>query len=114
MAPTEGTTINIGEAVRGGLRLTAEEAVALVHEACVKLDAGIVKTLPNSIDQLSVGAEGLVVVLPTGEPKELHTAVAGLLEELLGTLRDGRIGAAGAPLASGASATGTRGDDDGS
>jgi len=89
MAPTEGTAINIGEAVRGGLRLTAEEAVALVHEACVKLDAGIVKMLPNSMDQLSVGAEGLVVVLPTGEPKELHTAVAGLLEELLGTLIEG-------------------------
>ena len=88
MPPTEEATINIGEAVRDGLRLTAGEAVALVHEACVKLDAGIVKMLPDSIDQLSVGAEGLVVVGATAEPKELHTVVAGLLEELLATLGD--------------------------
>jgi Tol biopolymer transport system component len=88
MAPKRGAVINIGKAVREGLRLKAREAVALVYDACAQLDTGVDARLPTSMDELSVSNTGFVVLPRTGEPEAVQTAVAGLLEALLGTVTD--------------------------
>lgn len=85
---SRSAAINIGMAVRGGLRLRAREAVALAYEACAQLDTGTVARLPTSMDELSVSTGGLVVHPRNGEPQVAQAAVAGLLEALLGAVTD--------------------------
>ena len=88
MAPNRGVVINIGEAVRAGLRLRAREAVALVYEACALVDAGVAVSLPTSLDGLSLTTKGVNIVGRNLHTQDLQTAVAGLLEALLGAVTD--------------------------
>ena len=88
MSANQSTTVNIGEALRGGLRITAGEAVALVHEACAQLDAGTLTTLPTSVDELSLRSGGLAILPSPREHQALHLSVAAVLDELLGMLID--------------------------
>jgi Tol biopolymer transport system component len=81
-------TINIGKAVRDGLRLKTIDVVALVHDVCLQLDADGAKKLPASIDELSINDAGSVV-MPSGRPMPtLRTAVATLLDALIAAVSD--------------------------
>ena len=88
MATREVAAVNIGKVVRDGLQLKSQEAVALVYEACARLETGVVGRLPASIDELSVTNAGVVKLPSGGEPQLIHTAAAGLLESLLGAVNE--------------------------
>ena len=80
---------NIGDAVRKGLRLKPEEAVALVHEAAVQLDMGVAKALPTSADALRFNESGALEISGASEERQpARAAVATLLDVLLRAVTD--------------------------
>ena len=88
MATTETGVINIGAAVRDGLRLKTTDVVALLFDVCTQLEVDGAKKLPTSVDELSINDAGSVV-MPSGRPSPtLRTAVATLLDALLSALSD--------------------------
>ncbi len=82
MTPDEGSAINVGAAIREGLELNTVEVVALLHNACLQLDAGAAAALPASIDNLWITDAG-TVVLPGITRVEPARATVGLLLETL-------------------------------
>jgi hypothetical protein len=89
MTPNESTAVNIGTAIREGLRLKTVEVVALLHNACQQLEAGRAAKLHRSIDDVWVTDEGMVVLPRIARPDPPRDAVAALLEELLPKPGDG-------------------------
>ena len=88
MTTSDSSVINLGQAVRDGLRLKTIDVVALLHDACLQLEIDGAKKLPTSIDELSINDAGSVV-MPSGRPfPTLRTAVATLLDALLATISD--------------------------
>src|SRR5215204_3696011 len=83
MTPNEGTDINIGAAIRNGLRLNTVEVVALLHNACLQVDAGTATALPTSIDNLWVTDAGTVALRSVTRVEAPRATVASLLETLL-------------------------------
>lgn len=84
----DANVINIGKAVRDGLRLNTIEVVALVHDVCLQLEVDGAKKLPSSIDELSINNAGSVV-MPSGRPAPtLRIAVATLLDALIASVSD--------------------------
>ena len=83
MTPNEVKTVNIGSAMRDGLQLKTVEIVALLHNACKQLDAGIVPALPSSADDLCVTDTGTVVMPRIARVTPPRATVALLLEALL-------------------------------
>src|SRR5687767_4612865 len=82
MTPNEGSAINVGAAIRQGLHLNTVEVVALLHNACLQLDAGAAAALPTSIDDFGVTDAGMAV-LPRIVRGESARATVGLLLETL-------------------------------
>ena len=88
MTTSEARAINLGQAVRDGLRLKTTDVVALLHDVCQQLEIDGAKKLPTSIDEVSINDAGSVV-MPSGRPSPtLRTAVATLLDALLATSSD--------------------------
>ena len=88
MTPSDPGTINVGQAVRDGLRLKTVDVVALLYDVCLQLEIDRAKKLPTSVDELSINETGSVV-MPSGRPEPtLRTAVATLLDALLSTASD--------------------------
>jgi Tol biopolymer transport system component len=83
MDSSEPGTINIGELVRNGVRLKTVDVVALLHNACVQLEAAPARQLPSSIDELSINDAGEVMLLPGSQAQPPRAAVTTLLERLL-------------------------------
>ena len=62
MTTSDSGTINLGQAVRDGLRLKTIDVVALLHDVCLQLEVDGAKKLPTSIDELSINDAGSVVM----------------------------------------------------
>ena len=88
MSSSEMASINIGDAVRGGLRLKTVDVVAMLHDACVQLEGEPSKRLPTSMDELSLNDAGSVQLLPGPATLPARAAVTELLERLLAATND--------------------------
>jgi Tol biopolymer transport system component len=88
MTASDSGTINLGQAVRGGLRLRTIDIVALVHDVCLQLEVDGAKKLPSKIDELSINDAGSVVMQSGRPTPTIRTAVATLLDALLATTSD--------------------------
>jgi hypothetical protein len=88
MKSPDATAINIGSAVRNGLRLKTIDVVALVHDACLQLETSTAKKLPAAIEELAVNSSGSVVLAEGEQEGTLRCAVAALLEVLLSNATD--------------------------
>ena len=88
MTTSDAGTINLGQAVRDGLRLKTIDVVALLHDVCLQLEVDGAKKLPTSIDELSINDAGSVVMQSGRPTPTLRTAVATLLDALLSATSD--------------------------
>ena len=83
MTPNEGTAVNLGKAIDRGLRLNTIEVVAVLHNACMQLEAGTTAALPGSIDDFWITDAGKVVLPRTTKVEPARATVGLLLEALL-------------------------------
>ena len=78
------TPLNVGALLRDGIRLTAAEAVAIVHGVCTQVTLGRKSAVAQDPDQISITGEGrLEMIGPVEATPRARAAVATLLQRLL-------------------------------